>query len=359
MRVVVTGASGNVGTSVLDALASDRSVEEIVALARRIPAATFAKTRWQSADVSSSELGPLFAGADVVIHLAWLIQPSRETPVTRSVNVQGSRRVFDAVARAGVPALVHASSVGAYAPGPRAGSVDETWPTTGVRKSFYSRQKAEVERLLDGFEASHPEVRVARLRPALTFKRDSAQEMRRLFVGPLLARALARAGRLPALPYPRGLRAQAVHSFDVGEAYRLAATRPVSGAFNIAAEDTVDARSLGRLLDTRTLPLPVSAVRALAWASWKLRLQPTSPGWLELGMRSPIMAGERARRELGWTPRFTAMETLLELSSGLPTDSILAEAPRVARQPVAGARVRWHQSSRASSGPRAAHGRWR
>jgi UDP-glucose 4-epimerase len=151
VRIVVTGASGNVGTSVLQALAADEAVEEIVGLARRIPQRSFAKTTWHAADVSRDELTRAFHGTDVVIHLAWLIQPSRDEGLTRRVNVEGSARVFDAVGSAGVPALVYASSVGAYAPGPEGRPVDESWPATGIASSFYSRHKAAVEQLLDRF----------------------------------------------------------------------------------------------------------------------------------------------------------------------------------------------------------------
>ena len=111
MRIVVTGATGNVGTSVVQALADDPAVEEIVGLARRLPRWQPPRTRWVQADVVTSPLEPHFAGADAVIHLAWLIQPSRDQAAVRAVNVDGSRRVFEAAARAGAGALVHASSV--------------------------------------------------------------------------------------------------------------------------------------------------------------------------------------------------------------------------------------------------------
>jgi UDP-glucose 4-epimerase len=317
VRVVVTGASGNVGTSVLASLARDPAVTEIVALARRLPRAEFAKTSWRHADVTVTDLVPLFDGADVVIHLAWLIQPSRDERLTHGVNVEGSTRVFEATARAGVGSLVYASSVGAYGPGPTNRAVDERWPTTGISSSFYSRQKAEVERLLDAFEARHPEVRAVRLRPGLIFKADAASEIRRLFMGPLLPNRLVRREWLGTLPLPRGLRTQAVHSADVGEAYRLAATRPVTGAFNIAAEPVLDARTLGRALDARTVELPVKLVRAAALATWKLRLQPTSPGWLDMGMDSPIMDLKRAHEELKWHASTSADDAVIELLDGL------------------------------------------
>src|SRR3954451_3523431 len=151
MRVVVIGATGNAGTSVLEALAHEDRVDEVVGVARRMPEARFQKVRWRKADISdpNTDLAGLMRGADCVVHLAWLIQPSHDESVTHATNVEGSQRVFDAVAAAGVPALVYASSVGAYAAGPKDRAVDESWPTTGIQSSFYSRHNAAVERILD------------------------------------------------------------------------------------------------------------------------------------------------------------------------------------------------------------------
>src|SRR3954464_4228753 len=173
MRVVVVGASGNVGTSVLHALAGDPAVDSVLGVARRLPSLSFPKTEWAAADIVSDDLVPLFTGADAVVHLAWLIQPSRRLEVTRAVNVDGSARVFRAAGRAGVGALVYASSVGGYSPGPKDRAGDEPWPRGGIGTSFYSRHKAEVERLLDRFESEFPGVRSVRLRPGLIFKREA------------------------------------------------------------------------------------------------------------------------------------------------------------------------------------------
>jgi nucleoside-diphosphate-sugar epimerase len=256
------------------------------------------------------------------------------------VNVAGSARVFEAVASAGVPALVHASSVGAYAPGPTDRAVDESWPTTGVGSSFYSRHKAEVERALDGFTESHPKVRVVRLRPGLIFKADAATEIRRLFIGPLLPSPLVRRRWLAVLPYPRGLRTQAVHASDVGEAYRLAAIRKVSGAFNIAADPVLDVEALRRTLGARMLELPPRLVRGAVWASWKLRLQPTPPGWLDMGMLTPIMDVTRAHVELGWRATVTAEQAVLELLDGL-RDQAGLETPPLSRR--SSGPLRWRE----------------
>jgi len=71
-----------------------------------------------------------------------------------------------------------------------------------------------------------------RLRPGLIFKGDAASGIRRLFAGPLLPTTLLRRRLIPIVPAIDRLRFQAVHSHDIGEAYRLAALSDVRGPFN-------------------------------------------------------------------------------------------------------------------------------
>ncbi|HSJ18256.1 MAG TPA: NAD-dependent epimerase/dehydratase family protein [Solirubrobacterales bacterium] len=317
MKVVVTGATGNVGTSVLGALAEDPAVAEVVGIARRRPPATGSKTSWVERDIVRDDLVDAFAGADAVIHLAWAIQPSRDERTLRAINVSGSERVFRAALDAGVGALVHASSVGAYAPGPKDSPVDESWPTTGIETSFYSRHKAIVEELLDELEADAPGLRVVRMRPALIFKGDAASEIRRLFAGPFLPGFLLRPRLIPFVPRIAGLRFQAVHSLDVGDAYRRAVVGDAHGAFNLAADPVIGPDELASVLEARTVPVPARVARALTDATWRLHLQPTPPGWLDLALRVPVMDSGRASRELGWRPTRASTEALQELLAGL------------------------------------------
>ena len=315
MRVVVVGATGNVGTSVLEALGRDDTIESILGLARRRTTAAYAKTEFATADVTSDDLVQHFRGADCVVHLAWLIQPSHDQRTLSATNVEGSSRVFAAVAEAGVPKLVVASSIGVYSPGPKE-RVDESWPRQGIPTSWYSQHKAEMERRLDRFEGEH-DVRVVRLRPGLIMKRESAEEIRRLFTGPLLPSPLVRPGRLPLFPHIPGAVAQLVHSLDVGEAYRLAVVRDVTGAFNVAAEPEVDGRRIAAAIGARAVTIPARVVRAFAAAAWRARLQPTSPDWLDLALGAPLLDSSRARDELGWTPQRDGIETIVELLHGL------------------------------------------
>ncbi|HEX2043478.1 MAG TPA: NAD-dependent epimerase/dehydratase family protein [Acidimicrobiales bacterium] len=334
MRVVVTGATGNVGTSVLQALSADPGVDSIVGLARRLPELEVPKVTWASADVSSSDLEPHFKAADAVIHLAWLIQPSHRLDVLEATNVEGTARVLAAMGRTGVRTLVYASSVGAYSTGPKDHPVDESWPTEGIPSSFYARHKAATERLLDGFEETHPDVRVVRLRPALIFKREAAWGIRKVFVGRLLPGPLLRPERIPLVPRHPRLVFQALHTRDVAEAYRLALLSDARGAFNVAADPVLDGEELGRLLGARPVPVPGAVLRGAVAASWRLRVQPTTPGWIDLAFAVPILDTGRIRRELGWQSTVSAGDALRELLEGLadgagaPTPPLEPESPR-------------------------------
>ncbi len=314
--MVIFGATGNVGTSLVPALAEDPEVTSVLGLARRAPALEVPKTTWARVDVTRDDLVDHLRGAQAVVHLAWAIQPSHREDILWRTNVEGSRRVFRATAEAGVGTLVYASSVGAYSPGPKE-PMDESWPVEGVRSAFYARHKAQVERMLDSFEQEHPHIRVVRLRPALTFKREAATGIRRLFAGPLLPNPLVRPVLILMIPVTRRLLFQAVHSFDVADAYRRALKQEVSGAFNIAAEPVLSPQELGRLLEARPVTVPAGLLRGAAALTWRLHLQPTPEGWVEMAFRTPLMDSSRARRLLDWTPRYSSKEALSALIGGL------------------------------------------
>jgi nucleoside-diphosphate-sugar epimerase len=333
LHVVVTGASGNVGTSVVEALSADEEVGSILGLARREPSWTCPKLDWACADLAVDKVDRYVAGADVVIHLAWMFQPARDPVTTWRTNVLGSIGLFEAVARSNVPALVYASSVGAYSPGPKDSRVVESWPTHGWPAAAYTREKAYLERYLDGFVSWNPGVRVVRMRPAFLFKWEAASAQRRLFAGPLFAGGLARPSLVPVVPDLPGLRVQAMHTSDAAEAYRLAALGDSQGAFNLAAEPVLDATVLAELLGARAVSVPRWVVRGPLAAAWRLHAIPATPDLFDAVLRLPLMDTGRARRELGWTPRHSATEAVSELLAGLREGAGMPTPPLSSRVP--------------------------
>jgi UDP-glucose 4-epimerase len=309
-------------------------VSEILGIARRRPEWEPPKTTFVAADIASDDLGPHLRGADVVVHLAWLFHPTHRPTVTWQANAVGSARLFDAVAAAGVGALVYASSVGAYSPGPGR-RVDESWPTHSVPTAAYGREKAYVERLLDAFEARHPDTRVVRLRPAFIFQRQAASEQRRIFAGPLLPSALLRPGRLPVVPWPAGLRFQALHANDVAAAYRLAVVGNGRGAYNVAADPVIDAASIGAVLGSSVVPVSGPLARVGLTAAWRLHLVPAEPALLDLALQLPLLDTTRIRTELGWSPTVSSFDALREVLQGM-VDGAGAQTPPLAPDSLTG-----------------------
>lgn len=332
MRVAVVGASGNAGTALLWALSCTPEVTSVLGIARRVPGAVapYPSAEWAAFDigrdheteaeeeVAVARLADLLAGADAVVHLAWLIQPNHDRDVLRRANVDGTRRVTQACVRAGVRQLVVASSVGAYSPVQDDVPRDESWRTGGVPTSHYSVDKAAQERVLDDLEDRHPEIAVSRLRPALTFQKDAGAEIGRYFLGPFVPRALLSPGRLPVVPLPRGLRLQVVHADDVAQAYVRALVTEARGAFNIAADPVLRVADLAALVGRGPfVEVAPSLLRGALWAGWSARVVAADPGWLDMGMGAPVMDTSRARSVLGWRPRRGAQDTLTEMLRGL------------------------------------------
>ncbi|HEX8867753.1 MAG TPA: NAD-dependent epimerase/dehydratase family protein [Lentzea sp.] len=328
MKVVVTGATGNVGTALLRRLADEPDVE-VHGISRRKPenAPPYQGLDWTPVDIGQAGaeelLGIAFENADAVVHLAWLIQPSHDERELYRVNVAGSSRVFSAAAEAGVPHLVHMSSVGAYSPAGKDHRVDERWPVNGVKSSSYSRHKAAVEHMLNQYETS---MLISRPRPGLILQADAGSEIRDYFLGSLVPKALFR-HRVPIVPLPEDLVLQFVHSDDVADALARILKQRLHGPVNLVAEPVVTPRALAEVLGGRRVPVPARLLRLLANVTWRLRLQPTAPGWVDLALTAPLLDASRAHAELGWKPAFDAQEALEALVRGIGEGKGLQASP--------------------------------
>lgn len=335
MRIVITGASGNVGTALLRRLSSRG--HDLVGISRRRPPPDVAPYRgvtWRCVDISAegaeTTLTEAFAGADAVVHLAWLIQPSRERDLLRRTNVDGTAAVLQATVDAAVPHLVHQSSMGAYSPG--AGrTVDESWPTDGVPTSSYSVDKAAAERLVN---TAAQGVLVSRMRPALIFQDEAASEVIRYFLGPLVPRVMLRRSVARLAPLPDALAFQVVHADDVAAAIDLVLTERAAGAFNVAADPVIDRGTFREVFGGVGPPLPPGILRALASVTWHARLQPTEPGWVDLAAQTPLLDSARIEA-LGWRPEHQATDVLRQFVDALGRGAA-GPGPLLGRRPSDG-----------------------
>ncbi len=341
--LLITGASGNIGTAVLRRLQAQWPDLDVVAIARREPPPLppYDRARWYSIDLSEpssvNALGEAMAGVTAVLHLAWGFQPTRDPDYLRRLAVEGSARVLAAAQDAGVEHLVHMSSVGTYAPRRDKQPVAEDYPHTGMPTSTYSAHKAAVEALLDAYERQQPGgMTITRLRPGLVMQRAAGAALSRYAVPAYLPARMLTA--LPLLPLSREFAAPVVHADDVADAVVRVLRRRAGGAFNLAAPAPLTRDDIAAALRARPVHVPAPALRAVVGASWRLHLQPLSPDWIDLAFAAPLESCARAAAELDWRSTTTPRQMIEEVVRGIADNAGTvspALRPRNAAQRVA------------------------
>jgi UDP-glucose 4-epimerase len=321
MTVAVTGPTGDLGLAIVDALERSRAVKRIVGMARRPfePAERgWRKTGYRQGDVTdTASVKELVAGADVVVHLAFAILTASQA--TRELNVDGSRRVFEEAAKAGVERICYASSVAAY--GFHDDNPDwltEDVPPRGSAEHPYSQQKAEVERVLGEVLLKRSGTVAYAFRPCIVAgpeARTMLQEIPYFRLGEAMPDAVARLlASLPVLkpviPDP-GTPFQLVHEEDVARAF-AAGVRGVGepGPYNLAGGGTLTMSDLADALGWYSVKVPRLAVEATAEIATRLPLVPDSVAWIHSVKKPVLMKTDRARRLLKWRPQHTSRRTL-------------------------------------------------
>jgi nucleoside-diphosphate-sugar epimerase len=318
LTVAVTGPTGDIGKPLLRSLERAREVERVVGMARRpFDPAPLRKVDYRRGDVTNpDDVAALVAGADVVVHLAFIIVAG--SGASEEINLTGSRNVFEAAAAAGARRLVYASSVAAYGfhednPAP----LTEDVPARGTERHPYSAHKARAEALLhEVLDGSDTGAYV--FRPCIVAGPDAlmlVEQIPYIRLGgrlPGAVRALFDSVPIlkPVIPDP-GVPFQLVHHDDVASALRAAvAGRGAPGVYNLAGPGEVTMSDLARELGWYSVPVPELAVDAAAEVVARLPFLPDEATWVE-AVRTPVlMSTAKARRELRWRPRHDARETL-------------------------------------------------
>lgn len=292
MKVVVTGAAGRLARAVLPILCRHPRVEQVHGIDWREVAFTHPKFLAHRADLREGLSERLLAGADGLVHLAFIVLRARLDPGSmRAINVDGTLALLRRARAAGVPRRVYLSSAAVYGAGEQLGEDAPLAPLPGFE---YARHKAEVEKRL---EAADPEC--VRLRPHAIVGPHCQPLLKRLLRQPFYVR----------LPDPQP-RLQCVHEDDVAQAVVACLLKDVGGPFNLAAEDTFCFRDA--IAERHRLPVAVSlaTARRVVRFGWRFAGLFGEPGWVE-GLALPLTLDcTRARTELGWRPRYACREAL-------------------------------------------------
>jgi nucleoside-diphosphate-sugar epimerase len=320
LTVAVTGPTGTLGLALLPLLERDDRVGRVVGIARRPfdPARRgWTKLEYRRGDVRGEDaLQTAFAGADVVVHLAFQVITA-DPATARSINVDGTLSAFRAAARAGAARFVYASSVAAYGfHDDNPVGLTEDWATRPARRLLYAQEKAELEHLLQREAAMSPDIDLFLLRPPIVLGPDAAggKAILPVLPGPVVPLLRAFMRRLPAPPViVPDLPLQFIHQEDVAGALVLCIVGAgAPGAYNIAADDVVSLVDVVRAVGLRPVSVPGGPVAAVSRAAASLPYLPARAAWVEALAHPAIMDTTRARSELGWSPRHTALDALRE-----------------------------------------------
>jgi nucleoside-diphosphate-sugar epimerase len=325
LTVAVTGPTGDLGIAIVNALERSRAVKSIVGMARRPfdpDAQNWKKTEYRQGDVNdTASVRALVKGADVVVHLAFAILDASDK--TRGLNVDGSQRVFEEAAKAGVKRVCYASSVAAY--GFHDDNPDwltEDIPPRGSPEHPYSHQKAEVERVLGDVLLRHSNTVAYAFRPCIVAgpeARTMLEEIPYYRLSEAMPDAVARLlGSLPVLkpviPDP-GVRFQLVHEDDVASAF-AAGVRGIGepGPYNLAGGGTLTMSDVADALGWYSVPVPKPLVDATAEVATRMPFMPETVAWIHSVRKPVLMKTDRAKKLLRWKPKHTARATLKEMA---------------------------------------------
>jgi nucleoside-diphosphate-sugar epimerase len=319
LTVAVTGPTGTFGSALVPLLQADDRIGRIVGIARRpfVPEQRgWTKMTYRQGDVREPEaLEAAFQGADVVVHLAFLITGNAPRQTTRAINVDGTLNTFRAATAVGAKRFVYASSVAAYGFGADLPiRIDEDWPVRPAARLFYAREKAELEGLLET-ESAHGGPDLFMLRPPIVVGPDSvgstdvlpgslAAVGRRLFGRPHRLRV-----PLPVLVPEHPL--QLVHADDVGQALLLCVVGAgPPGPYNIAGDGVLTAADVAREFGALPVRVPAGATQWAARTAARLPFLPPVEEWVEAAAQPVLVDTTRAKERLGWAPRYTGLEAL-------------------------------------------------
>lgn len=323
LLVAVTGPTGTFGFGLMPLLEAEPSVARIVGIARRPfdPAEhSWSKMEYRQGDVRDPDaLRAAFQGADVVVHLAFVITGTGDADTIRAINVEGTLNAFRAARDAGVKRFVYASSVAAYGfHHDNPVGMTEDWPTRPADRLFYAQEKAQLEDLLTD-EASDPDGPALYLvRPPIVLG-PHAVGAKGSLPGPVTgigSRMLGLVDRLP-IPVPMlvaNVQLQFIHEADVGQALLkcvVAAGPP--GAYNIAGDGVLRGTDIVRELGLSPIPVPARVVHVAARAAAAIprpSFVPPGVNWIESLSHPSIMDTSKAKDQLGWEPRYSGLEAL-------------------------------------------------
>lgn len=300
-RVLVTGGSGFLGSSVGPALAGHPDIEIVVSGDIREPHSPDPAVTYLRLDVTDAKAVSAAIAAhrvDTIVHLASIVNPppGMTDDLAYRVDVDGTRHVLDAAIEHGVRRLIVSSSGAAY--GYHADNPDwitESQPVRGNQEFAYARHKRLVEELLAVGRQEHPELEQTVFRIGTILGATVDNQITDLFAKP---RLLKIAGSASPFVF--------IWDTDLTAIFVQAVTQDVTGVFNVAGDGALTIDEIAQRLGRHTITVPRWAMKAALSVLRPLGLTQYGPEQTGFLQYRPVLDNTRLKAEFGYTPIFTS-----------------------------------------------------
>lgn len=306
MKILVTGCASHLAGACLPVLLDDNRIQQIIGV--DLKPSGFSHTKYQEhlADIRSNDLAKHFVDIDAVIHLAFVVNNGNlgkqrfDRDYIRSVNVDGSKHVFELAAQHNVKTVIHMSSAIVY-------GMDESNPQfmpesqslKPIEGFYYSEDKVAVEHFLDGYALQHPNLRVVRFRPHVVLGEHTQP----------LVKALLKQPYYFLFPDPQPLM-QCISEVDVATAMLQSLFNDVRGSYNLATDQVASFHLIQKHLRNFAFPLPFGLAKRCHNLAWHYSGRYGDPAWLNCLQYSLTIDNEKAKQELSWAPTLNLFDCL-------------------------------------------------
>ncbi len=303
MRVLVTGGSGFIGTTVVARLAEAGGVDHVVSADLRDPADPRPGVEHVRLDVTDPDAVSAVVRdhrVTTVVHLAAVVNPDPATPreTIRAVDVDGTRNVLDACVAHGVRQVVVSSSGAAYGYHPdNPDWIREDHPLRGNEEFAYSHHKRLVEQLLADHRRAHPDLGQTVLRIGTVLGESVDNQITALFERPRLLKV--RGSDSPFV---------FVWDTDLVEVLVRAVLEERTGVFNVAGDGAMTVDDIAAELGKPVLTVPEPVLKAVLAVAHRLRLTSYGPEQTGFLRHRPVLDNTRLKQQFGYTPALTTRE---------------------------------------------------
>ncbi|MFY9488078.1 MAG: NAD-dependent epimerase/dehydratase family protein, partial [Solirubrobacterales bacterium] len=299
MRYLITGGSGYIGSRLAEALGQRRSTDTIVVADLVPPPLMTEKTTFRQLDVRDVE--SVFDALaeeepDVLVHLAFIVDPTHDEPAMYEVNVNGTFNVLAAAASAGVERVMAMSATMAYGawvdnPVP----ITENQPVHGHAQYVYARHATEADRIAQLWATLHRQRSMTIVRPCTVFGPGADNHLVRMWEGQSFFPDFG-TGDQPT---------QFLHVDDCVSALVGLLEAQQQGVFNLTPDGEISWHECARLAGLEVRGVREQSFTGFASGLWRLKMPNVEipPSFVDFFKYPYLASNERLKQALGdWQP---------------------------------------------------------